>query len=185
MTVFSHQYITRKSFASVYSSPHLIRNGRRSDAFEIRTLYRCHFAPSITNYTHSEALDDDLVVAPLVDDASSLSDADVVRIEKVALNAVEIAGRLVAHDGRAAGVAINFILPENAAEAVRYTFNTVGHALWTTTAVLSAGFLVFATSGFEVSWALGLLVTTTIVFALVADFLLLPTLLIAIDRRNS
>ena len=72
-----------------------------------------------------------------------------------------------------------------APEAVRSTFHMVGHALWTTTAVLSAGFLVFATSGFEVSWALGLLVTTTIVFALVADFLLLPTLLIAIDRRNS
>ena len=72
-----------------------------------------------------------------------------------------------------------------APEAVRYTFHTVGHALWTTTAVLSAGFLVFATSGFEVSWALGLLVTITIIFALVADFLLLPTLLIAIDRRNS
>ena len=72
-----------------------------------------------------------------------------------------------------------------AAEAVRSTFHTVGHALWTTTAVLSAGFLVFATSGFEVSWALGLLVTITIVFALIADFLLLPPLLIAIDRRNS
>lgn len=72
-----------------------------------------------------------------------------------------------------------------APEAVRSTFHTVGHALWTTTAVLSAGFLVFATSGFEVSWALGLLVTITIIFALVADFLLLPTLLIAIDRRNS
>ena len=72
-----------------------------------------------------------------------------------------------------------------APEAVRSAFHMVGHALWTTTAVLSAGFLVFATSGFEVSWALGLLVTITIVFALVADFLLLPTLLIAIDRRNS
>ena len=72
----------------------------------------------------------------------------------------------------------------SARESVRSTFHTVGHALWTTTAVLSAGFLVFATSGFEVSWALGLLVTITIVFALVADFLLLPTLLIAIDRRN-
>ncbi len=72
-----------------------------------------------------------------------------------------------------------------APEAVRSAFHTVGHALWTTTAVLSVGFLVFATSGFEVSWALGLLVTITIIFALVADFLLLPTLLIAIDRRNS
>ena len=72
-----------------------------------------------------------------------------------------------------------------APEAVRSAFHMVGHALWTTTAVLSVGFLVFATSGFEVSWALGLLVTITIVCALVADFLLLPTLLIAIDRRNS
>ncbi len=72
-----------------------------------------------------------------------------------------------------------------APEAVRSAFHMVGHALWTTTAVLSVGFLVFATSGFEVSWALGLLVTITIVFALVADFLLLPTLLIAIDRRKT
>ncbi len=73
---------------------------------------------SLTNYTHSEALEDDLIVAPLVDDASALSDTDVVRIEKIALNAAEIAGRLVAHDGRTAGVAINFILPENPDQAV-------------------------------------------------------------------
>ena len=45
-----------------------------------------------------------------------------------------------------------------ATEAVRSTFRTVGQALWTTTAVLSASFLVFASSGFELSWALGLLV---------------------------
>ncbi len=73
---------------------------------------------SLTNYTHSEAFEDDLVVAPLVDDASALSDTDVVRIEKIALDATEIAGRLVAHDGRTAGVAINFILPENQDQAV-------------------------------------------------------------------
>ena len=71
-----------------------------------------------------------------------------------------------------------------APEAVRFAFRTVGHALWTTTAILSLGFLVFASSGFEVSWALGLLVTITIVFALLADFLLLPPLLMAIDRRK-
>ncbi len=71
-----------------------------------------------------------------------------------------------------------------APEAVRSAFHTVGHALWTTTAVLSAGFLVFTMSGFELSWVLGLLVTITIICALVADFLLLPTLLIAIDRRT-
>ena len=69
-----------------------------------------------------------------------------------------------------------------APEAVRTTFRAVGQALWTTTAVPAAGFLVFAASGFEVSWALGLLVTITILFALLADFLLLPPLLMAIDR---
>ena len=72
----------------------------------------------------------------------------------------------------------------SAPEAVRSTFRTVGRALWTTTAVLALGFLVFASSGFEVSWALGLMVATTIVFALLADFLLLPPLLMAIDRRK-
>ena len=71
-----------------------------------------------------------------------------------------------------------------APEAVRAAFRTVGHALWTTTAVLALGFLVFASSGFEVSWALGLMVATTIVFALLTDFLLLPPLLMAIDRRK-
>lgn len=71
-----------------------------------------------------------------------------------------------------------------APDAVRSSFNTVGQALWTTTAVLAAGFLVFSTSGFEPSWALGMLVAITIVFALVADFLLLPTLLIAMDRKQ-
>ena len=72
-----------------------------------------------------------------------------------------------------------------APEAVRAAFRGVGKALWTTTAVLSLGFLVFASSGFELSWALGLLITITIVFALLADFLLLPPLLMAIDRRKS
>ena len=73
----------------------------------------------------------------------------------------------------------------SAAEAVRSGFHTVGQALLTTTVVLSAGFMTFATSGFEVSWSLGLLVTMTIVLALIADFLLLPTMLIAIDRKGS
>ena len=72
-----------------------------------------------------------------------------------------------------------------ASEAVRSAFRRVGKALWTTTAVLALGFLVFASSGFEVSWALGLMVTITILFALLADFLLLPPLLIAIDRKKS
>ena len=71
----------------------------------------------------------------------------------------------------------------SANDSVRRTFTTVGHALATTTAVLSAGFLVFTASGFEVSWALGILVTMTIVIALLTDLLLLPPLLMAIDGK--
>jgi len=70
------------------------------------------------------------------------------------------------------------------AAAVQYTFRSVGRALWTTTIILALGFLVFASSGFELSWALGLLVTITIVFAILTDFLLLPPLLMAIDRKQ-
>ena len=68
--------------------------------------------------------------------------------------------------------------------AVRAAFRIVGHALWTTTAVLTLGFLVFATSGFEASRALGVMVAITLVFALLTDFLLLPTLLMALDRKE-
>ena len=71
-----------------------------------------------------------------------------------------------------------------APDAVRNAFRTVGLALWTTTAVLCLGFLVFAASGFEISWSLGILVTITLAFALLADFLLLPPLLMAIDRTK-
>ena len=73
---------------------------------------------SLTNYSHSEAIGDDLVVEPLVDDAQSLGDADLARIEEIALNAADVAGRLVSHDGRAAGLAINFALPESSDAAV-------------------------------------------------------------------
>ncbi len=72
----------------------------------------------------------------------------------------------------------------NPSEAVHETFCTVGRALWTTTAVLCVGFLIYASSGFEMSRVNGLMVTTTLLFALAGDFLLLPALLMAIDRKK-
>ena len=68
-------------------------------------------------------------------------------------------------------------------EAVRGAFHDVGRAMFTTTVILVLGFLVFASSAFVVSWMLGLLVALTISFALVFDFLLLPPLLMAVDRK--
>jgi predicted RND superfamily exporter protein len=70
-------------------------------------------------------------------------------------------------------------------QAVRFAFRSVGHALWTTTAVLAAGFIVLSTSGFEVNWNLGLLTAITIIIALAADFFFLPPLLMKLDRSKS
>ena len=72
----------------------------------------------------------------------------------------------------------------SAADAVRYAFHTVGKALWTTSAVLIAGFLVLTRSPFELNSAMGLVSAITIAMALFADFLLLPTLLMTLDKRD-
>ncbi len=69
----------------------------------------------------------------------------------------------------------------NAADAVRYSFKTVGVALWITSLALIAGFLVLSTSSFELNAGMGVLTSIVIAFALLADFLLLPPLLIKLD----
>ncbi|MGV6808488.1 MAG: efflux RND transporter permease subunit [bacterium] len=66
----------------------------------------------------------------------------------------------------------------SATEAVRYAFNTVGSALWVTSAALVAGFMVISTSSFELNSGMGLLVSIVVIFALIADFFFLPPLLI-------
>jgi hypothetical protein len=69
-------------------------------------------------------------------------------------------------------------------DSVRYSFSTVGPALWILTAALILGFLVLSLSPFEVNRAMGLLTAICIAFAIVADFFLLPPLLMWVDRRK-
>ena len=68
-------------------------------------------------------------------------------------------------------------------QAVVNTFETVGVALWITSITLIAGFMVLFWSGFKVNSELGILTAVTIAFALLADFLLLPPVLLAVDRE--
>jgi predicted RND superfamily exporter protein len=67
-------------------------------------------------------------------------------------------------------------------EAVRYAFSTVGMALWVTSLVLIAGFMVLSQSAFKLNSDMGLLTAITIGFALAADFLFLPPLLMKVDK---
>ncbi len=67
-------------------------------------------------------------------------------------------------------------------EAVHYAINTVGRALLVTSIVLVAGFLVLAFSNFQMNSQMGVMVAMVIALALAAVFLLLPPLLMALDR---
>ena len=70
------------------------------------------------------------------------------------------------------------------ADAVRYAFNTVGTALWVTSVILAGGFSLLAFSPFQLNQHTGLLMAITIGYALVADFLFLPPLLMAVDKNQ-
>ncbi len=68
--------------------------------------------------------------------------------------------------------------------AVRYSFNTVGTAMWITTVALVAGFSVLAFSGYKMSSDMGIMSAITISLALVLDFLFLPTLLMKVEGKT-
>ena len=71
------------------------------------------------------------------------------------------------------------------AEAVRRAFNHVATALWSTTLILVVGFGVLVFSGYKVTSEMGLLTVITISLALLLDFLLLPALLVVIERKKA
>jgi predicted RND superfamily exporter protein len=61
----------------------------------------------------------------------------------------------------------------------------VGRALWITSIVLAIGFSIMATSSLKINSDMGLLTVVTVIIALVADFLLLPALLLFFDKKKS
>jgi predicted RND superfamily exporter protein len=72
----------------------------------------------------------------------------------------------------------------SAEDAIRESMSQVGVALVVTSLVLFAGFMVFTASGFLLTVHLGLLTAMVIVIALLADFLLLPPLLLWADSKT-
>jgi predicted RND superfamily exporter protein len=70
-------------------------------------------------------------------------------------------------------------------QSIHYVFEDVGRALWITTIVLAIGFSIMATSSLKINSDMGLLTVVTVIIALVADFLLLPALLLFFDKKKS
>lgn len=70
-------------------------------------------------------------------------------------------------------------------DAVRYTFITVGAALWITSVVLILGFLILALSSFKINQEMGMLTAIIFALGLLADFLLLPPILMFIEKSKA
>ncbi len=70
----------------------------------------------------------------------------------------------------------------DAADAIRYSFVSVGRALIITTVVLTLGFCLFIFSSFRLNSDMGSATALIFIMALIIDFLILPALLLWIDR---
>lgn len=69
-------------------------------------------------------------------------------------------------------------------DGIRYAFSTVGVALVVTSVVLVSGFLLMLFAHFNPSKDMGTLMGLTIGFAILVDFLLLPPLLMVLDKKK-
>lgn len=72
----------------------------------------------------------------------------------------------------------------DAEDAIRYSFSMVGSALWISSLVLVLGFSTLMFSNFTLNSHMGALTALIIAIALVTDFLLLPALLLYVDRKK-
>lgn len=73
----------------------------------------------------------------------------------------------------------------DSAAAVRYAFNSVGFALVVTSIALVAGFSIMSLSSFALNAESSQITLIAILLALVVDFLLLPPLLMLLDKEGS
>ena len=67
-------------------------------------------------------------------------------------------------------------------EAMRYAITTVARALIVTSVTLTAGFMVLATSDFNLNVTSGVMIAMVVSSAVIYDLVMLPSLVIALDR---
>ena len=66
---------------------------------------------SLSNYQHTEAEGDDLLVGDLYEDASSLDEPQLARIQNIAMNEPLLVHRLIAPDGKVTAINVTVELP--------------------------------------------------------------------------
>ena len=73
---------------------------------------------SITNYQHTWAEGDDLIVANLVENAAELSDDELRQVRDIALSRPMLVDRLVSPSGHVTGINVNILLPGESQQEV-------------------------------------------------------------------
>ncbi|MCF6215821.1 MAG: MMPL family transporter [Emcibacter sp.] len=71
-----------------------------------------------------------------------------------------------------------------AEDAIRYAFSMVGMALWVSSLVLIVGFSSLMLSDFTMNSKMGAMTAMIIAVALIIDFLLLPVILLYVDKKK-
>jgi hypothetical protein len=71
------------------------------------------------------------------------------------------------------------------AEAISITIRETGLSMIYTTIILFSGFAIFAASSFGGTVAMGILVSLTLLIAMMTNLILLPAILLSIDKRRS
>jgi len=69
-------------------------------------------------------------------------------------------------------------------DSIRYSFSSVGQALWITTLVLTVGFSILALSSCRLNSDMSLLTAIIILAALIVDYLFLPAFLLLLDKKS-
>lgn len=68
---------------------------------------------SITNFQHTEVIEDDLMVADLIEDAETFSDEDIERVKSIASQETALVHRLLSDKNHAAGVNVTLNMPDH------------------------------------------------------------------------
>ncbi len=73
---------------------------------------------SITNYQHTRAEEDDLIVANLVENAVGMSEDELRQVREIALSRPMLVDRLVSPSGHVTGINVNILLPGESQQEV-------------------------------------------------------------------
>ncbi|MBL1274623.1 MAG: hypothetical protein COB30_000890 [Ectothiorhodospiraceae bacterium] len=71
---------------------------------------------SLSNFQHTRAVGDDLIVADLVENATALKNVDLIDIKEIALHEPQLLHRTISEDAAVTAISVTINLPKNSAE---------------------------------------------------------------------